>query len=79
MPLLPASPTWWFDSRRPPLDDAYTAWFNANSRCSEALRAWWDAAPRARADAHRAYLAELELEQSAAVELERLHAARPAA
>jgi hypothetical protein len=79
MPLLPASRTWWSDSRRPAVDDAYTAWFNTNSRCSQALQAWREAAPGARPDAHRAYLAELELEQSAAVELERLHTARPAA
>jgi hypothetical protein len=79
MPLLPASRTWWVNPPRLPVDDAYTAWFNANSRCSQALRAWRDAAPGARPDAHRAYLAELELEQSAAVELERLHTAPPAA
>jgi hypothetical protein len=79
MPLLPVSHTRWADPRRPAVDDAYAAWFNANSRCSDALQAWRDAAPRARADAHHAYLAELELEQWAAVELERLHTARRAA
>lgn len=65
--------TVWTRPRRPPADDAYTAWFNAHSRCTHALRVW-RAAPRAtRAAAHRAYLAELENEEAAALELERLH------
>jgi hypothetical protein len=64
--------------RRPPVDDVYTAWFNANRRCGEALRAWREAAPTARPDAYRTYLAELELEAAAAAELE-LHAMAPAA
>ena len=68
----------WFNWRRPRVDDAYTAWFNANSRSAEALRAWLEAAPAARPDAYRAYLAELELEEAAAAELE-LHAVAPAA
>lgn len=68
----------WLNSRRLPVDDAYTAWFNANSRSGEALRAWLEAAPAARPDAYRAYLAELELEESAAAELE-FHAIEPAA
>jgi hypothetical protein len=59
-----------FNSRRLPVDDAYTTWFNAHSRCGEALQAWLDAAPAARQDAYRAYLAELEREESAAAELE---------
>ena len=63
----------WFNSRRLPVDDAYTAWFNAHSRSGEALRAWLDAAPSARPDAYRDYLAELELEEAAAAELE-MHA-----
>lgn len=63
----------WFRSRRHPVDDAYTAWFNAHSRCTQALRAWRVAAPKTRAAAYRAYLAELELEEAAAGELERLH------
>jgi hypothetical protein len=68
----------WFKSRRPPVDEAYTAWLNANSRSGEALRAWLQAAPAARPDAYRAYLAELELEEAAAAELE-FHAMAPAA
>ena len=62
--------SWWRKSRRLPVDDAYTAWLNANSRCGEALRAWLDAAPAARPRAYRAYLTELEREESAAAELE---------
>jgi hypothetical protein len=68
----------WFSSRRLPVDDAYTAWFNANSRSGEALQAWLEAAPGARPDAYRAYLDALELEEAAAAELE-LHALEPAA
>jgi hypothetical protein len=63
----------WLRSQRLPVDDAYTTWFNAHSRCAQALRAWRSAAPRARAAAYRAYLAELVLEEAAAGELERLH------
>jgi hypothetical protein len=68
----------WFNSRRLRVDDAYTAWFNANRRSGEALRAWLEAAPAARPDAYTAYLTELELEEAAAAELE-LHAMVPAA
>ncbi len=63
----------WSNSRRLPVDDAYTAWFNANSRAGEALRAWREAAPSARPSAYRDYLAELEREEAAAAELA-LHA-----
>ncbi len=63
----------WSNSRRLPVDDAYTAWFNANSRAGEALRAWREAAPSARPTAYRDYLAALEREEAAAAELE-LHA-----
>ena len=59
-------------SRRPPVDDAYSAWFNSQSRCAHALGVWRAAAPRARATAYRAYVAELKLEEAAACELERL-------
>jgi hypothetical protein len=67
-------------SRRPsPVDDAYSAWFNAQQRSTAALRAW-NAAPRVhRGHAHRAYVVELELEGMAAAELERLHRQRLAA
>jgi hypothetical protein len=65
--------TWRSHSRRGPIDDAYTLWFNAQSRCAHALHAWNEAAPEARAAAYRAYLVELGLEELAADELERLH------
>jgi uncharacterized protein YciW len=68
-----AAKTWWVHSRRNPVDDAYTAWFNAHSRCTVALRAWNEAAPRARAATYRDYLAELALEEAAASRLHELH------
>ncbi|MDA0166862.1 hypothetical protein OM076_41760 [Solirubrobacter ginsenosidimutans] len=62
-----------------PADDAYSAWFNAQQRCTAALRAW-SAAPNAyRADAYGAYLIELAFEEMAAEALERLHRQRLAA
>jgi len=63
----------WPNTQRLPVDDVYTAWFDANSRCGEAFRVWLEAAPAARPDAYRAYQVELELEAAAAAELE-LHA-----
>ncbi len=67
-------------SLRLPVDDAYTAWFNANSRCGHALAVWRGAAARgARAAAYDAYLIELELEEIAALELKQLHALPAAA
>ena len=68
-----AARTWWRSARRRPVDDAYTTWFAAFSRCSEALRAGSTAAPARRATAYRAYLVELELEEAAAGRLEQLH------
>jgi hypothetical protein len=65
---------WGPRSRHRKVDDAYTAWFGAHSRCTQALRAWNAAAGAARAAAYRAYLIELTLEEAAAAELERLHA-----
>jgi hypothetical protein len=61
----------------PPLaDDAYSAWFNAQQRCSAALRAWRAAPQAGRADAHRAYIVELAVEELAAGDLARLHRQR---
>jgi len=68
-----AARTWWLHARRLPVDDAYTAWFSAFSRCTQALRAWSTAPPATRAATYRAYLAELELEEAAAGRLEQLH------
>ena len=61
------------------VDDAYTTWFNAHSRCTEALKTWRAAEPEARAAAYRAYVAELDREEAAAGELARLHGRRLAA
>jgi hypothetical protein len=58
--------------RRPPVDDAYTDWLDAHSRCTDALAAWRRAEPRARRAAYRAYVEALEQEERAAAELERL-------
>lgn len=72
MSVRKRSQTWRLGRRRPPVDDAYTAWFNAHSRCADALAAWRAAPRRARAVAYRKYLAELYREELAAAELERL-------
>ena len=63
-------------SPRLPVDEAYTRWFNAKSRCAAALRTWREASPAARPDAYRAYLTELGVEEAAAAELERHTALR---
>jgi hypothetical protein len=67
-----AARTWWSAPRRLPVDDVYSAWFSAHSRCTQALRAWNAAAPPARTAAYRAYVAELEVEEAAARTLELL-------
>jgi hypothetical protein len=66
-------------ARRPPVDDAYSAWFNACCRCTHALQEWKAAARETRAAAYLRYLAELSAEEAAAAELERLHAVYAAA
>jgi hypothetical protein len=53
------------------LDDAYMAWFVAESDCEQALRAWFQAAG-GRPDAYFAYRAALEREDAAARDLQRL-------
>jgi hypothetical protein len=68
-----SSRRWWPKSPRQPVDDVYVAWFNANSRCSQALRAWREAGRAARSDAYHAYQAALDIEEAAAAELA-LHA-----
>jgi hypothetical protein len=62
----------WRTWRRPPVDDAYTDWLDAHSRCSEALTAWRRADRAGRRAAYRRYVAALEEEERAAAELERL-------
>jgi hypothetical protein len=73
------SPIWRLPWRRPPVDDAYTAWLDAHSRCSATLAAWRRASPDERAAAYGAYVAALEREELAAAELERLNPPRVAA
>lgn len=63
----------WTRPTRPPVDDAYSAWFNAQSRCAHALDVWRSAPRAGRADAYDVYLAALDLEEATARELERLH------
>jgi hypothetical protein len=55
------------------MDDAYIAWLAAETQASEALSAWFDAGPR-HEHAYHAYLAALDREQAAALDLERLWA-----
>jgi hypothetical protein len=61
----------WPPWRRRPVDNAYTDWLDAQSRCTEALAAWSAAEPEARGAAYSAYLSALEQEERAAAELER--------
>jgi hypothetical protein len=71
-PLRNPQPAW--TARvRPPVDDAYTEWFSAHVQCTDSLHAWKTAAWGERAEAHRVYLADLEREEAAARELERLN------
>ena len=54
-------------------DDAYSAWYNAQQRCGEALRAWREARGRSsRATAYFTYRFELDGEEAAANELSRV-------
>ena len=50
-------------------DDAYSAWSNAQQRCTEALRAWEAARPADRATAYRVYVAALDGEEATAAGL----------
>lgn len=54
------------------LDDAYLAWWSAESECEGALRSWFQAVGSSRADAYHSYRAALEREAAAARDLERL-------
>jgi hypothetical protein len=56
------------------LDDAYMAWFAAESECEQALRAWFDGTSGNRARAYFAYRAALDREEAAAHDLQRLGA-----
>jgi hypothetical protein len=54
------------------LDDAYLAWFGAESECEQMLRDWFSARGAERTSAYLAYWAALDREEAAARDLERL-------
>ncbi len=54
------------------LDDAYLAWFSAESDAEAALRAWFASDGSQRASAYLTYRAALDREEAAARDLERL-------
>lgn len=54
------------------LDDAYLAWFSAESDCETALRAWFQSTGERRETAYFSYLAALDREEASARDLERL-------
>ena len=56
------------------VDDAYMAWFVAESECAEALRAWSKAPPAQREESYIVYRAALDREEAAADDLKRLSA-----
>jgi len=51
------------------VDEAYVSWGTAQIQCQTALREWFDAGPRDRAEANSIYRA-LDREQAAARDLE---------
>jgi hypothetical protein len=53
-------------------DDPYSAWYNAEQRCGEALQAWRDAtSASARSAAYLAYCFAIDVEERAAAHLAR--------
>ena len=52
------------------VDEAYMSWRTAQIQCQTALRAWFEARPRDRAEANSVYRAALDREQAAARDLE---------
>jgi hypothetical protein len=54
------------------VDEAYMSWRTAQMQCQTAMRAWFDARPRYRAEANSVYRAALDREQAAAHDLESL-------
>ena len=54
------------------LDDAYLAWFSAESESEAALRAWFGSTGSQRASAYLTYRAALDREEAAALDLARL-------
>jgi hypothetical protein len=54
------------------LDDAHVAWQRAELECEQTLQAWFEGAPRTRAERYQSYLAALDREEAAAHDLQRL-------
>lgn len=54
------------------IDDAYLAWFGAESECETLLRDWFAATGQRRGSAYLAYRAALDREEASARDLERL-------
>ena len=54
------------------IDDAYMAWFNAESECETRLQAWFRATGEGRGMAYTSYRAALDREEASARDLERL-------
>jgi hypothetical protein len=54
------------------IDDAYLAWFGAESECETLLREWFKSSGERRASAYLAYRAALDREEASARDLERL-------
>ena len=54
------------------IDDAYVAWFNAESECETRLQAWFRATGERREIAYVSYRAALDREEASARDLERL-------
>jgi hypothetical protein len=52
-------------------DDAYLAWFTAESESERAAKTWWRSSGRGRTPAYAAYRAALDREEAAAGVLER--------
>jgi hypothetical protein len=53
-------------------DDAYLAWFSAETECDAALQAWFQSTGEAREDRYLTYLAALDREEASARDLQRL-------
>lgn len=54
------------------IDDAYFAWFAAESECERALQAWLTATSSTPAAGYQSYRAALDREEAAANDLQRL-------
>ena len=54
------------------IDDAYLAWFRAESECEVTLQAWFQATGERRQAAYTTYMAALDREEASARDLERL-------